>query len=452
MLLWLHVLVIPCVALLRGQTLMHSVLEGSLVAWPAVGAVADVFSRAVRSGMATLGLVISSAVLVHLFDGLIELHFHFFVVVAVAALYQSWLPFLLALAFVVVHHSLVGTFFPSAVYNHPAATTQAWWFGVVHGAFILAESVACLVYWRASEDALESERAARIEAQEAHRDLARAQELAGMGSWEWDLRANTIRWSDQMFVLAGADGSTFVPTVDCFLDLVHPEDRIRVSQLIWSAYRGGTDLDYECRLVRQDGTVRTIHALGQSVMLSGELPALMRGTCQDVTERKQLQDAIVRLAHHDPLTDLANRRLFTDRLERALEAGTRVALLFIDLDGFKLVNDNHGHTVGDALLQEIAHRLMATTREADTVARLGGDEFAVLMEGVDLDTAQRCADRVDAALALPTVIGGRDVFVTASVGVAVADEGGSSDKLLRRADKAMYSMKESRRQRARATV
>ena len=444
-LLWVHALGLPFIGLLRGHSLLHGLTEAAVVAWFALGAQVRWLSIGARSALATLGLLTSSAVLVHFFDGLIELHFHFFVMVAVVALYQTWMPFLLALVFVVLHHSLTGTFAPDAVYNHPAAVSNPWLWGLVHGGFILAESAACLVYWRASEQAIELERDARVAAQAAHRDLVRAQELSGVGSWDWDVAPDTVTWSDQLYVLAGVNRKEFIPSVQSFLGVVHPEDRGRVGELIQSAYEAGADLDYECRLVRPDGAVRTIHALGETVTdESGEV-TLMSGTCHDVTERKQLQDEITHLAFHDPLTGLANRRLFLDRLDHALaqlrRSNQTCAILFIDLDDFKEINDSYGHTAGDALLQEIAGRLRRAVRETDTIARFGGDEFAVLCEEADLDIATRAAERIETELSHPTLIEGNRVAVAGSIGIAIANRDTDADTLLRQADAAMYAVK-----------
>lgn len=444
-LLWTHALALPFVGLLRGQGLVHVLAEAAVVAWFALGAQLRWLSVPARSALATLGLLTSSAVVVHFFDGLIEVHFHFFVMVAVVALYQAWMPFLLALIFVVLHHSLTGTFAPDAVYNHPAAVSNPWLWGLVHGGFILAESMACLVYWRASEQALERERDARVAAQDVHRDLARAQELSGVGSWDWQVASDTVTWSDHMYSLAGADPKTFTPSIESFLAVVHPEDRDRVGGLIQSAYETKTNLDYECRLVRPDGTVRTIHALGETQKdVRGEVTQ-MSGTCHDVTERKQLQDEITHLAFHDPLTALANRRLFLDRLDHALAQLRRsdgtFAILFIDLDDFKEINDSYGHTAGDALLKEVAGRLRRAVRETDTIARFGGDEFAVLCDQADLDIATRAAQRIEDELRHPTVIEGNNVAVAGSIGIAIADRDADADTLLRQADAAMYAVK-----------
>jgi diguanylate cyclase (GGDEF)-like protein/PAS domain S-box-containing protein len=167
---------------------------------------------------------------------------------------------------------------------------------------------------------------------------------------------------------------------------------------------------------------------------------------RDVTERKGLEDQLRRLAFHDPLTLLANRSLFRNRVEHALDlarrSNERIAVLMIDLDNFKNVNDSLGHDVGDRLLQTAAQRLVKCTRAADTVARLGGDEFAVLLEGVaTAENAERIAVAVTDAFRLPLHIDGSDLTVSASVGVALSEPGNDTEHVLRNADIAMYNAK-----------
>ncbi|WP_432482048.1 putative bifunctional diguanylate cyclase/phosphodiesterase [Kineococcus esterisolvens] len=170
-------------------------------------------------------------------------------------------------------------------------------------------------------------------------------------------------------------------------------------------------------------------------------------------ERQERLDAALRQALHDPLTDLGNRQLFTDRLQHALaRRGSRgCAVLYLDLDGFKSVNDTHGHAAGDAVLIEVAQRLRAAVRPEDTVARFGGDEFAVLCEDLSDDlTASRIAERVVSSIAdRPVTVGpDRALGITPSVGIALARDEGDASKLLRRADAALYRAKEGGKARS----
>jgi diguanylate cyclase (GGDEF)-like protein/PAS domain S-box-containing protein len=444
LLLWAHVIALPLIGMWRQQPPGRASLEVALVALFAIGASTRHFSMNTRSAMATMGLVFSSSILVHFFGGLIEMHFHYFVVVAVVALYQAWLPFLLALVFVVFQHAVVGVLTPHMVYNHHDAVMHPWTWALIHGGFVLAESITCLMYWRISEDALDREREARGRTETAHQDLTQAQALSGVGSWDWDLTSNRVTWSDQLYALTGSDRRTFVPSVTSFLDVVHPEDKDQVEDLIAHAVRNEVGLDYEARLVRTNGQVRAFHALGERRVSASGLVSMF-GTIHDVTERKALQEEIERLAFHDPLTGLANRRLFLDRLNHALagqrRSGHSCAVLFLDLDDFKKVNDSLGHGAGDELLCVVAERLLTAVRPADTVARLGGDEFAMLLEDVDLATSTQLAERLEAEIRKPIQLQGIERSIRGSIGIAIASQQITADDILRNADAAMYAVK-----------
>jgi diguanylate cyclase (GGDEF)-like protein len=185
-LLWLHVAGIVVFALVRGQHPGHAVAEASVVGVFALAAAHPAVGRRARSTAAVLGLVTSSAVIVHLSGGVVEAHFHFFVMVGVITLYQDWLPFGLALGYVVVHHSALGLLSPTSVFNHPAALRAPWKWALIHGAFVLAASVAYLVNWRLTErQAVEISRlVSRLEG------LARTDPLTGVPNrrvWEEEL-------------------------------------------------------------------------------------------------------------------------------------------------------------------------------------------------------------------------------------------------------------------------
>lgn len=158
-LLWMHVVVLVVIGVLRDRPLAACVLAPAVVAACALAASWARLSRMARASMATLGLLASCAILIDDFDGLIEAHFHFFIVIAVVSLYQSWRPYLLGIGFVLTHHLVMGTLMPHRVYNHPMAGHDPWLFALVHGGAILAESVACLVFWRLTEEAVDAERA-----------------------------------------------------------------------------------------------------------------------------------------------------------------------------------------------------------------------------------------------------------------------------------------------------
>jgi diguanylate cyclase (GGDEF)-like protein len=171
----------------------------------------------------------------------------------------------------------------------------------------------------------------------------------------------------------------------------------------------------------------------------------------DITERKRAEERLAHLAHHDALTNLPNRPLFQDRMQQALALARRerqrLALLYLDLDGFKTVNDRFGHAVGDLLLQEAARRISGCVRASDTVGRIGGDEFVVLLSRIDTEgAALQVAEKVRAALGSPFTLAGRTVQLSCSIGIALYPDHGDDDlALAHHADLAMYRAKEGGR-------
>ena len=445
--LWLHVAALAGVGAATGHGLGHSMLEAAIVAACAVGASLKGSRPEAREALATLGLVISSAILVHFSDGLIEMHFHFFVMVAVVTLYQSWTPFLLAIGFVVLHHGTVGVLDSSAVYNHSEAIADPWTWALIHGLFIAGASAAGLTAWKLNEVAIDGERKARHQLEDANQELAAAQALAHVGSWDWDVAEDDVWWSDELYRIFGVTPSGPV-RLDTFLELVHEDDRARVEGIIGDAIDAGTDFSYGARIVRPNGTVRLIDALGTVEKDEAGVVVRAAGTVQDVTDRKSLEDKIQHQAFHDSLTGLANRDLFIDRVGHALSRQGRVskplAVLFLDLDDFKTVNDSLGHRAGDELLVDVARRIDEAIRPGDTVARLGGDELAILLEDLTgVDGAVFVADRITALFERPFVVDGAELSVHASIGIAFSSpgDGRSPDDLLRDADIAMYEAK-----------
>jgi diguanylate cyclase (GGDEF)-like protein len=305
-----HVVGIFCFGLIVGRGLNQSLEGAAIVAVFACLALTDARRRRFVSAMTALGLVTSSAVLVDLSGGVIEMHFHFFVMVGLLTLYQDWLPFLLAIGFVVVHHGVFGVIDATAVYDHQDAISHPVKWALIHGGFVLAASITSIVAWRLNEE---------------------------------------------------------------------------------QGFR-------------------------------------------------------------DSLTHLPNRALFQDRVGHALARAERhpgaLAVLFVDLDGFKDVNDSLGHGAGDSLLCSVAERLRACVRPADTAARLGGDEFAVLLEDVKSEAeATRVAERLLEVLRMPFSVAGVETTINASIGIAFNTGADTVDELLRNADVAMYSVKDSGRGR-----
>jgi diguanylate cyclase (GGDEF)-like protein/PAS domain S-box-containing protein len=440
-LLWAHALAVPWLGILNGHGVLHSFLEAGAVSIFAVGATVRTLSKFTRAVLATFGLMSASAILTHFFHGLIEMHFHFFVVVAVITLYQSWLPFVSAIGYVLVHHGVAGALAPGSVYNHPSAIEHPWRWAAVHALFIAGESIACLTAWRLNETALESERSARISSERANKDLAEAQQLARIGSWEWEINTGNVWWSDELYRICGVDPSV-APSVDTFMGLVHPDDRAEVEALLGQVEEGADELGIDCRLVRADGEVRAVNAMGS--ISSDESGRRMVGTCQDITERKQLEDDIQYRAFHDTLTGLANRSLFYDRVEHGLvrrrKEGT-LSVMFVDLDDFRSINDRLGHGAGDELLVAVARLLESAVRAADTIARFGGDEFGILVDDGEPGSAVKVAERIHAALQSPLELEAGEISVQASIGIAHNQKGMTADDLMRDADIALYAAK-----------
>jgi len=228
--------------------------------------------------------------------------------------------------------------------------------------------------------------------------------------------------------------------------LAHPEHAATLNRRFAALVGGRRSTRHETRLLEGDGTPFDALVSAVTVFAPDGEPAHVVLHVEDVSEYLLLVEQMRERALHDPLTGLANRALFADRLQHAFAGyqrnGWPLTLLFIDLDDFKSVNDEHGHAVGDELLVLVARRLAECSRAVDTVARMGGDEFAVLCEHTALDDGLRIAERLADAACRPATIDGHRVAVTASVGVQSAcPEVDDPDTLLRRADSAMYENK-----------
>jgi len=226
-------------------------------------------------------------------------------------------------------------------------------------------------------------------------------------------------------------------------DLLHPEDRERATSFFRDAVQTpGVTGPVEWRFRQPDGSWLNAEILATNLLHDSTVKGIVLNT-RDVSERRRLEEQLIHQAFHDPLTGLANRALFRDRVSHALalaqRRGSPVTVLFVDLDDFKTVNDSLGHGEGDRLLIAAAERFLACARSADTVARLGGDEFAILIEGAD--AREGLPDRLSAAMSHPFSLSGNQVRVTASIGVASAGADDTADDLLRNADMAMYAAK-----------
>ena len=284
-LLWLHVPGIFLFGLVQRADVGHLLLEVLPIAAAAATAGQLSHRRVLSTVVASTGLVTASGVIVHLSGGVIEAHFHFFVMVGVVVLYQEWWPFLVAIGYVVLHHGTLGTMASHSVYNHDAAINNPWKWAVVHGAFILGMSAAGIVTWRLNE----SLRKAAV-ASEHH--LAEAQQLARLGSWELDVRTQELAASDELNRMFGFS-PVESPAVERFVERVHPEDRAQLTRWVNEASRTRTPMAIDFRVVK-DGEVRSFHARGQTVVDETGAITKLRGTTQDITERKVIEEALSR--------------------------------------------------------------------------------------------------------------------------------------------------------------
>lgn len=236
-----------------------------------------------------------------------------------------------------------------------------------------------------------------------------------------------------------------------WLEAIHPEDQKKVLDAIQQSVTQGTAIEEEYRILLPDGSTRWISDRGSPVRDEQGVISRFAGVARDITEPKRIQERIQHLATHDELTGLPNRRLFADRLERALAQARRrqqkLVVLFLDLDRFKSVNDTFGHAMGDLLLHGLADRLKECIRESDTVARLGGDEFAILLaEIAQVEDAAKIAEKILDIFTEACDLGGNEAFITASIGLSLyPEDGNDGETLMKNADVALYRAKEQGR-------
>ena len=293
----------------------------------------------------------------------------------------------------------------------------------------------------------------RKRAEEALRESEERYALAARGAndglWDWDLRSNKIYYSYRWKSMLGYIDKEISSHPEEWLSRVHPDDRKEVEAKI-AAHLSGRNPHFESeyRIMHRDGTYRWVISRGLAVRNKDNQAHRMAGSQTDITSRKTAEEQLVYDAFHDALTGLPNRALFMDRLQHVITTAQRradvlYAVLFLDMDRFKIINDSLGHTVGDQLLVVVGRKLSECLRPGDTVARLGGDEFAVLLENIaDLKDAVDVAERIHAKLSVPLLVKGHEVFSSVSIGIALSsDRYERPEQVLRDADIAMYQAK-----------
>jgi len=277
--------------------------------------------------------------------------------------------------------------------------------------------------------------------------------FAEIGTCEFDVLSRMVRASEMSLRLFGIRSDRPDVPYNQLLESIHFEDRPRFTQAVEECLGGTGNLDIEYRVSWPDGTHRWLRTKGDALLdLEGE-PIKVLWVTEDVSQRKDMDARVRFLAHHDLLTGLPNRTLFQDRLQQALASAkrmqTRVALLFIDLDRFKFVNDSFGHRAGDILLQTVAARLRGCVRETDTVCRHAGDEYLIVLSALrEPAEAALVAGKVLATFDEPFLLETQEIQISASVGISVyPDDGQTMEDLIRNADAAMYYSKKSGRNR-----
>jgi diguanylate cyclase (GGDEF)-like protein len=300
-----------------------------------------------------------------------------------------------------------------------------------------------------------SERMVTDELARSQQDLALAQRLAGLGSWTFDALTGKGTISDELANLLELDGGQRQMSVEWLIEFVVPAEREAVRQMLESARVAPTHRTSEIRFVTRTG--RECWCLCRMASHADANAQIVRvdGTVLDISDRRAAEERTRQLARTDPLTGLANRAHFFHLLGGALDAArqnhTTAAVVFIDLDGFKTVNDTCGHHVGDALLETVARRLRACLRGSDVVGRFGGDEFVLLLQGLGTQAeVSLVTDKVLRACATSVTHGRESVSVSASVGVALyPGDSEDAEQLLKSADAAMYVAKETGRNNVR---
>jgi diguanylate cyclase (GGDEF)-like protein/PAS domain S-box-containing protein len=287
----------------------------------------------------------------------------------------------------------------------------------------------------------------------ANQRILLATDSAEIGIWEFSLADGSLIWDDWMYRIYGLSSKHGTPGYDDWKQLVHTDDLERIIHEIDKSIQDDAGLDSEFRIVRGDDEVRWIKVNGALLYDTVGKPKGMIGINQDVTDKIEQESLIWQQANYDSLTGLPNRKLLHELLEQEIRLAHRhqeqLWLLFLDLDGFKQINDTLGHHAGDDLLQQVAGRIKTSLRESDVVARLGGDEFVVIISSTkDSGFVDQLALKLIGVIAQEYQLGESSVHITTSIGIAnYPNDAATTDELLAFADQSMYAAKEGGKNR-----
>ena len=305
-------------------------------------------------------------------------------------------------------------------------------------------------HWAALLGAALREKGMLEDVRRSEERYAVAAEAANDGLWEYDVARGELYLSDRCRDLLGATADQLGP--DTWTELLHPDDRVRIREALAAvATPDAGPVETELRVAPAGSVARWLLLRAIGVVAPDGTVERIVGSLSDVDQRKRLEEQLRQAALYDTVTGLPNRRLFLERLGWAIEQShrredARFAVVFLDLDGFKLINDSLGHLMGDELLTTIGERLRRDLRSVDTAARFGGDEFALLLYGLGPEAVLPVVERIQERIAAPVTLGDHEVSVSASVGIATSETGYSSaEDVLRDADIAMYHAKDAER-------
>ena len=294
-------------------------------------------------------------------------------------------------------------------------------------------------------------KAAEHALRESEQRLRLAMDAAQMGMWYWECDTDSFSYSEGLNILFGRRPNDPSIGYRALQERLHPEDRELFAATMRHAVKQGNDFQVDYRVVWPDGSTHWMTNRAQVHRDTAGHAQRVVGVAMDITDRKLAEQRIAHMAHHDALTGLPNRVLLRDRIQQAIahahRSGSQLAVLFIDLDRFKNINDSLGHQLGDRLLQSVASRILVCVREGDTVARVGGDEFVIVIPGLHSSTdASAVATKILDVLASAFHLHGNDLHVAASIGISLYPADGSdAETLMRNADTAMYYAKDSGR-------